>query len=89
MSSWIYYYFIVINIVGIFIMKVDKQRARHHQYRVREKTLWMVAFLGGAVGTTLGMRFFRHKTKHLSFTIGFPLLAILDVILFLYLIQLS
>jgi uncharacterized membrane protein YsdA (DUF1294 family) len=40
--------------------------------------------LGGAVGTTLGMQLFRHKTKHLSFKIGFPLLAVIELILFIY-----
>ena len=70
-------------------MRADKQRARHHQYRIKENTLWMVAIFGGAVGTTLGMNIFRHKTKHSTFKIGFPLLAILDGILYLYLISLS
>ena len=70
-------------------MKVDKQRAIRHKYRISENTLWTVAIVGGAIGTTLGMRLFRHKTKHLTFKIGFPLLAILDIILYLYLITLS
>jgi uncharacterized membrane protein YsdA (DUF1294 family) len=66
-------------------MKIDKNRAIKHRYRIREKTLWLVAFFGGAVGTTMGMQIFRHKTKHLSFKIGFPLLAIGEIILIVYL----
>lgn len=76
--------FLVMNIIGLFIMKIDKNRAIKHQYRIREKTLWLVAFFGGAVGTTMGMQIFRHKTKHLSFKIGFPLLAIGEIILIGY-----
>jgi uncharacterized membrane protein YsdA (DUF1294 family) len=65
-------------------MRVDKNRAIHHEYRISEKSLWLTALLGGAVGTTLGMQLFRHKTKHLSFKIGFPLLAFIELILFIY-----
>jgi uncharacterized membrane protein YsdA (DUF1294 family) len=65
-------------------MWVDKKRAIKHQYRIRERTLWLTAFIGGAVGTTAGMQLFRHKTKHVSFKWGFPLLAAVEVILFFY-----
>jgi uncharacterized membrane protein YsdA (DUF1294 family) len=46
--------------------------------------LWLVAIFGGAVGTTAGMQMFRHKTKHMSFKVGFPLLAVAEVILLGY-----
>ncbi|MDQ0197044.1 DUF1294 domain-containing protein [Neobacillus ginsengisoli] len=76
--------YLLMNIIGLFIMQIDKNRAIKHQYRIREKTLWLVALFGGAVGTTMGMQIYRHKTKHLSFKIGFPLLAIVEIILFIY-----
>jgi uncharacterized membrane protein YsdA (DUF1294 family) len=63
------------------IMGIDKKRAIKHKYRIRERTLWLVAIFGGAVGTTIGMQVYRHKTKHLSFKIGFPLLAIMEIVL--------
>ncbi|WP_108671239.1 DUF1294 domain-containing protein [Peribacillus acanthi] len=47
-------YFIVINIAGIVIMYSDKQKAKRGQYRTPERTIWTVAFLGGAIGTTIG-----------------------------------
>ncbi|WP_284036145.1 DUF1294 domain-containing protein [Neobacillus sp. 114] len=72
-----------INIVSFSLMGVDKSRAKKHQYRIRERTLWLAALFGGAVGATVGMYFFRHKTKHLQFKIGFPILAIIDVILYI------
>ncbi|MEH7354362.1 DUF1294 domain-containing protein [Neobacillus drentensis] len=73
--------FLVMNVVGLLIMGEDKKRARKHQYRIRERTLWLVALFGGAVGTTAGMQLFRHKTKHVSFKIGFPVLAIVELYL--------
>lgn len=70
-----------INIAAFTLMGVDKNKAKKHQYRIRERTLWLAAIFGGAVGATIGMYFFRHKTRHLQFKIGFPILAIIDVIL--------
>ncbi|WLV24591.1 DUF1294 domain-containing protein [Aciduricibacillus chroicocephali] len=67
-------------------MYLDKQRAINHKYRIPEKNLWIVALIGGAVGTTLGMNRFRHKTKHISFKLGFPFLAFVEVALIIYLV---
>ena len=74
-------YFIMINVALLLTMKIDKNRAKNNQYRISEKTLWILALVGGAIGGTLGMQLFRHKTKHIAFTVGFPLLAIVDVII--------
>lgn len=82
MAIWLGLYF-MLNIIGLIMMRVDKKRAQKHQYRISEKTLWMVAILGGAVGTTAGMKLYRHKTKHTSFKVGFPILAVIELILFL------
>jgi uncharacterized membrane protein YsdA (DUF1294 family) len=76
--------YIIMNIIGLIVMKVDKNRAIKHQYRISENTLWLVAIFGGAIGATAGMQVFRHKTKHLSFKVGFPLLAVAEVILLGY-----
>ncbi|MDN3018431.1 DUF1294 domain-containing protein [Paenibacillus sp. BSR1-1] len=73
--------YFIMNIAGLVIMWEDKRRAKRHEYRIRERTLWLVALFGGAVGTTAGMQLYRHKTKHLNFKIGFPILAIIEVIL--------
>lgn len=82
--TYLIFYFILINLIGFIVMKVDKQKAIKHQYRISENTLWIIAIIGGALGTTLGMNIFRHKTKHLSFKIGFPILAIIEILLFFY-----
>ena len=89
MSYFVIILFIVMNIAGLVIMKVDKKRAVKHQYRISERTLWLFAIFGGAIGCTLGMNTYRHKTKHLAFKIGFPFLAIVEAVLFIYFLYLS
>jgi uncharacterized membrane protein YsdA (DUF1294 family) len=76
--------YIIMNIIGLVVMWVDKNRAIKHKYRISERTLWLTALFGGAIGTTAGMQLFRHKTKHLSFRFGFPMLAAVEAILFFY-----
>jgi uncharacterized membrane protein YsdA (DUF1294 family) len=78
----------VMNLAGFFIMGMDKKRAKNNHYRISEKTLLNVAFLGGAIGATAGMKHFRHKTKHAQFKYGLPLLAIIEIGIFTYLIKL-
>ncbi|MEH7417192.1 DUF1294 domain-containing protein [Neobacillus drentensis] len=74
---------LVMNLIGLLVMREDKKRAINHQYRISERTLWLVAIFGGAIGTTAGMQAFRHKTKHTSFRLGFPVLAIIEFIIFI------
>ncbi|MBM4762510.1 DUF1294 domain-containing protein [Bacillus sp. B15-48] len=70
---------LIMNVFGYFLMKVDKQRAKQKEYRVSEKRLWLIAILGGALGMTIGMNRYRHKTKHLQFKLGLPILTILQL----------
>lgn len=79
-------YFLFINIIGFFIMKIDKSKAIKHQYRISEKTLWFIAFLFGASGLAIGMNKFRHKTKHTNFKLGLPILSILELGIVLYIL---
>ena len=55
-------------------MLVDKWKAKKNRWRVRESTLLIVAALGGSIGSLAGMYLFRHKTQHLKFTLGIPLI---------------
>ena len=68
------YYLLIINAAGFLLMLVDKWKAKKNRWRVRESTLLLVAALGGSVGSLMGMYAFRHKTKHLKFTLGIPLI---------------
>lgn len=76
----VYYYLIIVNIIGFAIMGRDKHLARKKQWRIPESTLLFFALVGGAVGSTIGMYYFRHKTKHLFFKVSFPLLAAVQII---------
>ena len=79
-------YFIIINLIGFFIMLIDKKRAIHKEWRIPEKTLIGVSILGGSIGMFIGMSSFRHKTKHKKFTIGVPFILLMQIcIVILYL----
>ena len=68
------YYLLIINAAGFLLMLVDKWKAKKNRWRVRESTLLLIAALGGSVGSLAGMYLFRHKTLHLKFTLGIPLI---------------
>ena len=68
------YYLLLINAAGFLLMLVDKWKAKKNRWRVRESTLLTVAALGGSIGSLAGMYLFRHKTQHLKFTLGVPLI---------------
>lgn len=77
-------YLIVINLIGFFIMYIDKQKARKEQWRIPEKMIFLITLLGGGIGTIVGMYKFRHKTKKLKFTIGLPTILIFEIIMIIY-----
>ena len=79
-------YLLFINLIGILIMLIDKRKAEKGSWRIPEKTLLIVALLGGSIGTIIGMYRFRHKTKKLKFTLGFPIILITEIILITYLL---
>ena len=74
-------YFIIINIIALIMYGADKRKAIKNEWRISEKALIGVAVIGGSIGALLGMKMFRHKTKHLKFTIGVPLVLIIQVII--------
>ena len=67
-------YLLLMNLWGFASMGLDKQRARRGKWRVPEKTLFLVALLGGSLGSTVGMHVFHHKTKHWYFSYGLPVI---------------
>lgn len=74
-------YLLLINALGFGLMLLDKWKAKKNRWRVRESTLLLVAALGGSVGSLLGMYAVRHKTKHLKFTLGIPLILAVQCVL--------
>lgn len=79
-------YLFVINVVGFLLMGIDKLRAKKQVWRVPEKTLFLMAVIGGSIGTNVGMYVFRHKTKHWYFVIGMPLILIAQIALIVWLV---
>lgn len=77
-------YIILINLTGFCAMYIDKRRAKRNEWRIKEGTLLSIALLGGGIGSILGMYKFRHKTKKLKFTIGFPTIVITQIVLIIY-----
>jgi len=75
-------YLSLLNILSLIIMVHDKRNAKNHKWRVSEATLITISLLGGSIGILMGMYIFRHKTNHLKFTLGIPLILLLN--LFLY-----
>ena len=72
---------IVMNLLAFALMGIDKMKARRGSWRIPEKTLFLVTALFGALGGTLGMKVFRHKTKHWYFKWGFPALLVVQIVL--------
>jgi len=85
--NYLWIYLGIINCALFITMGIDKLKAIKKAWRVPEATLFMMAILGGALGGTFGMYCFRHKTKHLKFQIGFPLLTIIEAVLFVLYIK--
>ena len=75
----------LMSLVLFIVMGADKRRAKKGLWRVPEKRLFWLALLGGAAGGVLGMRVFRHKTKHWTFVWGFPALALAQLALLVWL----
>ena len=79
MLRYVLVYCTVLSTVLFVLMGVDKYRAKHFKWRIRERTLFLFAVLGGALGGCLGMVFFRHKTRKNSFAWLFPLLLLAQI----------
>lgn len=77
------YLVIFMNILGFLLMGIDKRRAVRHEWRIPEKTFFFVSLLAGSAGTLAGMYVFRHKTRHLSFVIGVPMILCLQILIWM------
>lgn len=78
-------YVILLNIIAFITIYVDKKRAINRKWRIKESTLFILSLIGGSLGTLLGMYTFRHKTKHIKFTLGIPLIMFLQILIFFFL----
>ena len=72
---------LLINAAGFLLMLTDKYKAKKNLWRIPEATLMAVAVIGGSLGSLLGMQLVRHKTKHLKFALGIPLILAIQIVL--------
>ena len=75
----------IINAAAFLLMLIDKQKARRGAWRIPEATLIWIAILGGSIGSLIGMYFFRHKTRHLKFVLGIPVILFAQLALLIWL----
>lgn len=80
-------YLIIVNLVGFLMMGIDKRKAIKGAFRIPEATLFIVALIGGSIGSIAGMYTFRHKTRHFSFVYGMPAILILQIVLVILLLN--
>ncbi len=79
-------YLALVNAAAFVLMHADKKKAIQGKWRIPEKTLLGVCFVGGSLGGLLGMRLFRHKTKHPRFYIGIPVMLVVHIVILMYLV---
>ena len=86
MAKLILLYLLIVNAAGFVLMLADKRMSIKKLWRIPESTLLLMAVIGGSIGVFAGMYLFRHKTRHVKFTLGIPSILILQI-LFLYLLR--
>lgn len=74
-------YLVVMNLISFAVMGVDKARARKRSWRIPESTLFVLAIIGGSVGSIAGMYIFRHKTRHWYFVYGMPAILFIQILI--------
>lgn len=87
MSTWVkalIVYLTLLNLLAFTLYGVDKRRAKQGAWRIPEKTLLIVAVIGGSVGALAGMQVFRHKTRHWYFLYGLPLILLIQLAIAAY-----
>ena len=82
-------YLVLVNAAGFSLMLADKNRAKKKLWRVPEAVLFTLALLGGSLGIWAGMYLGRHKTRHLKFVVGIPLILIVQVVIGIYFMKLG
>ena len=73
------YYLLAANLLTFVIYGIDKHKARHNHWRVREASLMLLAALGGSIGALMAMHLFHHKTQHKKFRYGVPAILIIQL----------
>ncbi|PIZ94535.1 MAG: DUF1294 domain-containing protein [Candidatus Magasanikbacteria bacterium CG_4_10_14_0_2_um_filter_37_12] len=77
-------YLIIINATTFFYFGIDKIKSQFGKRRINEKMLWTLTLVCGSVGALLGMSFFRHKTKKVSFQAGIAVILALQIVVLIF-----
>ena len=85
LHSCLTYYLLAINAVTFITYGIDKYKAKKAKWRISEATLLLLAVLGGSIGAWMGMKVWRHKTKHKKFKYGIPAILLIQIALMTYL----
>lgn len=80
MIEYIIIYLAGINLLTLIIYGWDKSKACRGVWRISEHTLMGFAVVGGSIGALAGMYLFHHKTKHMKFVIGIPLILLIQIV---------
>lgn len=83
-NEWLIVYIAVVNSIAFAAFAADKIAAIGHRSRIRIVTLLSLAFIGGSLGSLLAMYIFRHKTRQNYFTVGIPLIIIMQAVVLFY-----
>lgn len=80
-------YIVVINLITFIVFGIDKHNAEQRRSRIRIVTLLTLSFIGGSIGGLIAMYLFHHKTKKDYFTVGLPLMIIMQALVIFYLMN--
>ena len=76
-------YLVLVNAAALALMLADKQKAKQGVWRISERSLIGIALIGGSIGAIIGMYLFRHKTRHLKFSLGLSLILAVQIVFLL------
>lgn len=83
MMNYFLIYLAIVSVVSLILTVSDKRRAQRHKYRIRESVLLLFSALGGSVVMLITMLLIHHKTRHLKFMLGIPLIIVLQIAVFI------
>ena len=87
MGVYILCYFTAINFIAFFAYGIDKLKAKKGKWRIPERTLLLLAIIGGSIGAWLGIKVWHHKTLHKKFKYGIPLIVIIQIFIAIYIFR--
>lgn len=74
-------FMVIMSVIAFAAFGLDKYKAMSNRWRIRERTLFLLALLGGGPGAFLGMKFFHHKTRHKEFSVGLPVIMAIQLLI--------